>query len=100
MNNFNENLFKTKLLPFLTFAFERKIFLCKVKVFFLSKEHGLESSPSGAAFESKIKASAKKLFSNLGIDDEVNMIVLMVFSSNPCKIHLHYFWYCKQMIIL
>ena len=35
------------------------------------KEQKLESSLSGAAFESKLKAAARKLFSNLGIDDEV-----------------------------
>jgi len=33
-------------------------------------EQKLESTPSGVAFESKLKAAAQKLFSNLGIDDE------------------------------
>ena len=42
------------------------------------KEQKLESTPSGVAFESKLKAAAQKLFSNLGIDDEVNVICISV----------------------
>ena len=41
---------------------------------YLFQGQRFESSLSGAAFESKIKAAARKLFSNLGIDDEVNNI--------------------------
>ena len=42
--------------------------------FYLLQDRESKLSPAVSAFESKLKAAAKKLFSHLGIEDEVRML--------------------------
>ena len=65
-------------LPFYTDLWISTSFSVIVLIFsmFIFQDQRLEGSLSGAAFESKIKAAARKLFSNLGIDDEVKYFLI------------------------